>query len=138
MIKPYYSKNMVKRANQPIKNGGQGLPGSIYKPPESRDPPKRELRKSISFFGTGVPPEFLLPESFAQLCHFKLRAISNYEGRKSFESAKFWCVQDQSFQVIHSLKLTFSPLQNGGFQVRNLQTSRGAPFSGAFAVGFRG
>ena len=33
----------------------------------------------------------------------------------------------------------FSPLKMMGFQVRNLQTSRGLyPFSGAFAVSFRG
>ena len=35
------------------------------------------------------------------------------------------------------LKTNSSPLEDGGFQVRNLQNSRGAPFSGAIAVSFR-
>ena len=41
------------------------------------------------------------------------------------------------YQDLHSLKLTVRPLKWMVFQVRNLQTSRGPLFSGAFAVRFR-
>ena len=39
---------------------------------------------------------------------------------------------------ITPLKTNSSPLEDGGFQVRNLQNSSGSPFSGAIAVSFQG
>ena len=50
-----------------------------------------------------------------------------------------WCCGYIRFRgwIFHSVKLTWNAPENDGETNRNLQTSRGPPFSGAFAVSFR-